>query len=104
MAVRFLLLVGGQEDRRDGPPQPPLLPGLRPGQRGRAAPGRLPLHVFVGAAQRALPGAHHGRRHHRPLDGHVARQQEEEAARRRGRRGGGDRAQTIAKRGHPLCN
>ena len=96
VAVRLLLLVGGQEDGRDGPPQPALLPGLRPGQRGRAAPGRLPLHVLVGPAERALPGPHHGRRHHGAVDGHVARRQEDEAARRDG---GDHRAQTIATEG-----
>ena len=94
VAVRLLLLVGGQEDRRDRPPQPALLPRLRPGQRGRAAPGRLPLHVLVGPEERAVPGAHHGGRHHCALDGHVARQQEEEVH-RRGRDGGDSRAQTI---------
>ena len=95
VAVRLLLLVGGQEDGRDGPPQPALLPGLRPGQRGRAAPGRLPLHVLVGPAERALPGPHHGRRHHGAVDGHVARRQEDEEATRR-EDGGDHRAQTIA--------
>ena len=100
VAVWQLLLVGRQEDGRHRPPQPALLPRLRPGQRGRAAPGRLPLHVLVGPEERAVPGAHHGRGHHGALDGHVARQQEEEvtrcARRRRRRRGCGDaRAQTI---------
>ena len=48
MAVRLLLLVGGQEDRRDGPPQPPLPDRLRAQWHRRAAPRRLRFHVRAG--------------------------------------------------------